>query len=129
MTTPLSRAEQAVTEAREPVTRRLAMSFGTPDAARDARLLGDLIRAVEARYDARLREAASFPDVDDRARQAGHFLADVVAGWPTGSRIRFGPTEGLDAPADACQFHSPTGSPCDCGHPGGADCHPNAKES
>lgn len=30
------------------------------------------------------------------------------------------------APADACQFHGPTGSPCDCGHDPTADCHPGA---
>jgi hypothetical protein len=27
--------------------------------------------------------------------------------------------------AEACPLHSPTGAPCDCGHAGGADCHPN----
>jgi hypothetical protein len=95
--------------------------LSTPRAAANVTAL---MAAVEARYDARLREAASFPDVDDHARKAGHFLADVVAGWPNGSRIRFGLTEGLAAPADLCQFHPPTGSPCDCGHDGGADCHP-----
>lgn len=31
--------------------------------------------------------------------------------------------------ADICQFHGPTGSPCDCGHAGGADCHPNARST
>jgi hypothetical protein len=30
-------------------------------------------------------------------------------------------------PADACPLHSPTGSPCGCGHAGADDCHP--KES
>lgn len=29
-----------------------------------------------------------------------------------------------DPDGDACQVHSPTGDPCDCGHDGGADCHP-----
>jgi hypothetical protein len=29
----------------------------------------------------------------------------------------------LDA-ADACPVHFPTGTPCACGHDGGADCHP-----
>jgi hypothetical protein len=28
---------------------------------------------------------------------------------------------------DICQFHSPDGDPCTCGHDAGADCHP--KES
>lgn len=157
MTTPLSRAEQAVEDAREAAFREHCL----PN-------LDLLIRAVEARYDARLREAANFPDVDDRASQAGHFFADVVAGWPTGSRIRFGPTEGLEAgepaadtpcipegecppggwstgcevhnaggyqlaalkaarAADLCQFHGPTGSPCDCGHGPTADCHPKER--
>jgi len=32
-----------------------------------------------------------------------------------------------DTPADVCPLHSPTSVPCDCGHDGGADCHP--KES
>jgi hypothetical protein len=116
VTSPLERAEGAVEDAREAAFRGHCL----PN-------LDLLIRAVEARYEARLREAANFPDVDERARQVGHFLADVVAGWPNGSRVRIGPTEGIDAPADACQFHGPTGSPCDCGHGPTADCHP--KES
>jgi hypothetical protein len=33
------------------------------------------------------------------------------------------------APAEACPVHGPTGSPCDCGHDGGADCHPNARRT
>jgi hypothetical protein len=124
-TSPLSRAEQAVTEARDDLIgfALVALPNG-PGFAGAERRADTLVAAVEARYEARLREAANFPDVDERASQAGHFLADVVAGWPTGSRVRFGPTEGLDTPAEACQFHSPTGSPCECGHAGGADCHP-----
>jgi hypothetical protein len=35
--------------------------------------------------------------------------------------------EAQAAPADACQFHSPTGSPCDCGHGPAADCHPKER--
>lgn len=31
--------------------------------------------------------------------------------------------------ADACQFHGPTGSPCECGHGPTADCHPNARRT
>lgn len=86
MTSQLERAGQAVTEAREAAFRERTLPS-----------LDRLIRAVEARYEARLREAANGPHVDDHARKAGHFLADVVARWPTGSRIKFGPREGLDA--------------------------------
>jgi hypothetical protein len=125
-TTPLSRAEQAVTEARDELIGFALVALPNESGFAGAERRADaLAAAVEARYEARLREAANFPDGDDRARQAGHFFADVVAGWPTGSRVRFGPTEGLDTPADACPVHGPTGSPCDCGHDGGADCHPN----
>lgn len=92
--TPLEKAEAAVTKAEEPLLRRLAMSFGSYDAARDLQLVDDLIRAVEARYDARLRETANSPNLSDSGRALSHFLAGAVAGWPTGSRARFGDTEG-----------------------------------
>jgi hypothetical protein len=36
--------------------------------------------------------------------------------------------EGQDASPDACPLHSPDGNPCDCGHPAGADCHPQSEE-
>lgn len=128
MSTPLSRAEQAVTETEARMCAYLAQAgLSTPRAAANVTAL---MAAVEARYDARLREAANFPHVDERARQAGHFLADVVAGWPSGSRIRFGPTEGLAA-AEACPVHDFRGrryGKCDpCGHGRLDDCHP--KES
>ncbi|MCU1617215.1 MAG: hypothetical protein JWO98_4755 [Frankiales bacterium] len=115
MSTPLERAEQAVWDAKRKAIRG------------PARAIDALVAAVEARHEARLREAAGFAHLDDRTRKAGHYFADVIAGWPTGSRIRFGPGEGLAAPADACQFHAPAGDPCaadGCGHAAGADCHP-----
>jgi len=96
VTAPLESAEQTVTDARQapafwrPVAQGL-INGRAMDAALDA-----VIAAAEARYEARLREAANSPHVDDRARKAGHFLADVVADWPAGSRITFGPAEGID---------------------------------
>jgi hypothetical protein len=52
----------------------------------------------------------------DTGRPAALFL-------PPEQRERLG-LELVEPDADICQFHSPTGSPCDCGHDGGADCHP-----
>lgn len=37
--------------------------------------------------------------------------------------------EGRSIPTDVCQFHAPAGDPCDCGHPAGADCHPNPRST
>lgn len=68
----------------------------------------------EARTDYIVRcliEAASMYEDDAKAFLAEHD-ADV-----------------LRQAAEACPVHSPTGSPCDCGHGPTADCHPNARRT
>lgn len=89
MSTSLSRAEQAVTGARDELIGFALVALpNEPGFAGAERRAGALVAAVEARYEARLREAANSPGVDDHVRKAGHFL--------------FGPGEGLDVPAEAC---------------------------
>jgi hypothetical protein len=55
-------------------------------------------------------------------------------GWSTGCEVHNAGGYQLAAlkaarAADACPLHSPTGSPCDCGHGPAADCHPNPRRN
>lgn len=126
--TPLSRAEQAVTEARRDVHEYFVLLAATN--ADQARATVSRLEAAIRRHDAEIVRAMDPIEIALAGQYAPGDIAralDPDKPEPGRSRVPFGPTEGLTAPADACPLHSPTGSPCDCGHDGGDDCHP--KES
>jgi hypothetical protein len=131
VTSPLERAEQAVTEAEARMTAYFAQAgLSTPQAAANVTAL---VKAVEARYEARLRVAAAAapsatcPGLDGRFNRFHDWRATgdgrMKCGYCPAVRSDLLP------PADVCPLHSPAGDPCACGHGGGADCHPAARRA
>lgn len=113
MSSPLSRAEQAVNEAEAAVWGERCT---TPEAFEAA--IAGLIRAVRRHCAETVRADAGHIRYGSATDYANRHAALLDLGAPA---------ERLDAPAEACPVHGPTGSPCDCGHGPTADCHP--KES